>query len=41
MSLNTGIQSFPANMLAGMFGFSAREYFEAEPAAATAPSVQF
>jgi LemA protein len=41
MSFNTGIQSFPANMLAGMFGFLAREYFEAEPAAATAPVVQF
>ncbi len=41
MSFNTAIQSFPANMLAGMFGFSAREYFEAEPAADTAPAVQF
>ena len=41
MSFNTGIQSFPANLLAGMFGFVARAYFEAEPAADTAPSVQF
>jgi len=41
MSFNTSIQSFPANMLAGMFGFSIREYFEAEPAADTAPTVQF
>ena len=41
MSFNTSIQSFPANMLAGMFGFSIREYFEAEPAADTVPAVQF
>ena len=41
MSFNTSIQSFPANMLAGMFGFSIREYFEAEPAADAVPSVQF
>ena len=33
MSFNTAIQSFPANLLAGMFGFAAREYFEIEPAA--------
>ncbi len=41
MSFNTAIQTFPANLLAGMFGFTAREYFEAEPAAADAPKVQF
>lgn len=41
MSFNTSIQSFPANLLAGMFGFAAREYFEAEPAAADVPQVQF
>ncbi len=41
MSFNTAIQSFPANLLAGVFGFSAREYFEAEPAADEAPKVQF
>ena len=41
MSFNTAIQSFPANMVAGMLGFSAREYFEAEPEAATAPQVKF
>ena len=41
MGFNTGIQSFPANVLAGMFGFKAREYFEAEPAASEAPTVQF
>jgi LemA protein len=41
MSLNTAIQSFPANMIAGMFGFALRDYFEVEPAAAEAPAVQF
>lgn len=41
MSLNTAIQSFPANLLASVFGFTAREYFEAEPEAANAPKVQF
>lgn len=41
MSLNTAIQSFPANLLAGMFGFAAREYFEIEQAAAEAPKVTF
>ena len=41
MSFNTAIQSFPANMLAGMFGFTAREYFEIEAAAAETPKVQF
>lgn len=41
MSFNTAIQSFPANLLAGLFGFVAREYFEVEAAAAEAPKVQF
>ena len=41
MSFNTAIQSFPANVFAGMFGFAQREYFEIEPAAAEAPKVQF
>jgi LemA protein len=41
MAYNTLIQSFPANLLAGMFGFAAREYFEIEAAAAEAPKVQF
>jgi len=42
MSYNTGIQSFPANVLAGMFGFAAREYFEIELAEAKeAPEVSF
>lgn len=41
MSFNTAIQSFPANLIAGMFGFVARPYFEAEAEAANAPKVQF
>lgn len=41
MSFNTAIQSFPANLIAGMFNFNAREYFEIEPAMAEVPTVQF
>lgn len=41
MSFNTAIQSFPANLLAGVFGFMKREYFEIEAAQAEAPKVQF
>jgi LemA protein len=40
--LNTKIQSFPANVLAGMFGFKEREYFEIEDLATReASKVQF
>ena len=39
---NTAIQQVPANVLAGMFGFTAEDYFEIEePAAREAPKVQF
>ena len=41
MTFNTAIQTFPNNVLAGMFGFTVRQYFEAEPAADVAPNVQF
>jgi LemA protein len=41
MSFNTAIQSFPANVIAGMFGFAARDYFEVEPAATAVPQVRF
>lgn len=41
MSFNTAIQSFPNNILAGMFNFTAREYFEVEAAAAEVPQVKF
>ncbi len=38
---NTYIKSFPRNMLAGMFGFTAKTYFEADQAASKAPEVKF
>lgn len=41
MSLNTAIQSFPANLFASMFGFIAREYFEIDEAAKETPKVAF
>jgi LemA protein len=41
MTFNTTTQTFPTNLIAGMFGFSARAYFEAEAAAAEPPRVQF
>ncbi|WP_028244878.1 LemA family protein [Pseudoclavibacter soli] len=41
--LNTKIQTFPTNLIAGPFGFTAREFFEvADPSAiAEPPRVQF
>lgn len=41
MSFNTLVQSFPANMLAGMFGFSQKEYFPMDEAAREPIKVQF
>lgn len=38
---NTLIRLFPNNILAGMFGFSKKGYFEAESGAEKAPKVQF
>jgi LemA protein len=38
---NTRIKSFPTNMLAGMFGFTQREYFESVPGANQPPVVDF
>jgi LemA protein len=39
---NTRIQTFPANMFAGMFGFQPRQFFELEtPADREVPSVKF
>jgi len=35
--LNTKIQSFPSNILAGMFGFQARQFFEVADAADREP----
>ena len=40
-SYNTKIKSFPANLLAGMFGFKERPYFEADADTKKAPSVNF
>jgi LemA protein len=41
MSYNTTAQTFPNNILAGMFGFGEREYFEIEAVAKEAPKVSF
>ena len=42
MDYNTMIQSFPSNLLAGVFGFTAREFFNLEEEAAKQPvRVQF
>ena len=41
MKYNNGIQTFPAVIFAGMFGFKERELFEADAAASTAPQVSF
>ena len=41
MKYNNGIQTFPAVIFAGMFGFRERELFEADAAASTAPQVSF
>lgn len=38
---NTTIRRFPKNILAGMFGFDKRAYFEAAKGAEQAPQVQF
>ena len=38
---NAAIKRFPANFLAGMFGFPEREYFEAAPGAQEVPKVKF
>lgn len=38
---NVKVKRFPANLWAGMFGFSAKPQFKADAAAATAPKVEF
>lgn len=38
---NNKIELFPGNLIAGMFGFTKRTFFEADAGAATAPKVQF
>jgi LemA protein len=39
LDYNNAIQVFPNNLLAGMFGFTIREFFEAEVEAANVPQV--
>lgn len=38
---NTYIRKFPANIIAGIFGFDKKAYFQAESGAEKAPEVQF
>lgn len=38
---NTKVRSFPNNIMAGMFGFEKKPYFEAEKGNEKAPAVQF
>ncbi len=40
-SLNTKIETFPSNLIAGMFSFQRAEYFETTDAARQVPGVQF
>lgn len=41
-AFNTKIETFPVNVIAGMYSFDREEYFETEePAARQAPNVQF
>jgi LemA protein len=39
LEYNNSIQVFPNSLLAGMFGFTKRDFFEAEPEAANVPNV--
>jgi LemA protein len=39
LEYNNGIQTFPNNIFAGMFGFTKRDFFEAEPEATAVPTV--
>jgi LemA protein len=41
LSYNTYIKRFPQNMIAGMFSFAAKPYFEATEGAEKAPEVKF
>lgn len=38
---NARVQTFPTNVIAGMFGFDKRPYFEATPGSDKAPTVDF
>ena len=40
-NLNVLVQSFPSNLIAGVFGFTQRDYFElSDPADRAAPQVE-
>ena len=39
LDYNTGIATFPSVLIAGIFGFAKREFFDAEPAAEAVPNV--
>ena len=39
LDYNTGIQTFPAVLIAGIFGFIKRDFFDAEPEADAVPNV--
>lgn len=39
--LNTKIQTFPSNIVAGMFGFKPREFFQAQEEERAVPQVKF
>ena len=41
LSYNNAIQTFPRNLLAGMFNFEKRDFFDAEPEASGPVQVQF
>ncbi len=41
LTYNNAIQTIPAVFVAGLFGFSKRDFFEAEEAAREAPRVAF
>jgi LemA protein len=41
MKYDNKIQSIPSNVIAGMFGFKGREYFQAEQGATEVPKVEF
>lgn len=38
---NTKLRKFPTNMIAGMFGFKSKPYFQSQPGAENAPKVEF
>src|ERR1700724_1229638 len=40
-NFNTAVRRFPTNMVAGMFGFSPKQFFAAQPGAEKAPTVNF